>query len=157
MLKYTDTEVVFKEVPDEITLAINLSNCPIHCPGCHSPHLWENIGDELNENSIKSLIESHPGISCVSLMGGDLCPKEVSDIFQYVKNTFKDIKTSWYSGRNIISKEIDLKNFDFIKIGPYIESLGGLDKETTNQIMYKITDSGELVDITEKFRIKSWK
>lgn len=157
MLKYTDTEVVFKEVPDEITLAINLSNCPIHCSGCHSPHLWEDIGDELNENSIKSLIESHPGISCVSLMGGDLYPKEVSDIFQYVKNTFKDIKTSWYSGRNIISKEIDLKNFDFIKIGPYIESLGGLEKKTTNQIMYKITNSGELVDITEKFRIKSWK
>jgi anaerobic ribonucleoside-triphosphate reductase activating protein len=157
MLKYTDTEVVFKEVPDEITLAINLSNCPIHCPGCHSPHLWEDIGDELNEESISGLIRNNTGISCVSLMGGDLNPKEVSDIFGYIKNTFKDIKTSWYSGRNTVSKEIDLKNFDFIKIGPYIESLGGLDKETTNQIMYKITDSGELVDITEKFRIKSWK
>jgi len=39
MLKYTTAQVVFSEIPDEITLAINLSNCPIHCPNCHSKEL----------------------------------------------------------------------------------------------------------------------
>ena len=28
MLKYVDSKVVFAEIPDEITLAINISNCP---------------------------------------------------------------------------------------------------------------------------------
>ena len=39
MLKYVDTKVVFAEVPDEVTLAINISNCPCHCDGCHSEYL----------------------------------------------------------------------------------------------------------------------
>lgn len=41
MLKYVNTDIVFQEFPDEVTLAINLSNCPCHCPGCHSSYLWE--------------------------------------------------------------------------------------------------------------------
>ena len=44
MLKYVNTDVVFQEIPDEVTLAINISNCPCHCPGCHSRYLWEDIG-----------------------------------------------------------------------------------------------------------------
>ena len=47
MLKYVDTKVVFQEIPDEITLAINISNCPCHCPGCHSSYLAEDIGNAL--------------------------------------------------------------------------------------------------------------
>ena len=44
MLKYVNTGVVFQEIPDEVTLAINISNCPCRCPGCHSHYLWEDIG-----------------------------------------------------------------------------------------------------------------
>ena len=47
MVKYVNTEVVFEEIPDEITLAINVSNCPNQCPGCHSPYLREDIGEDL--------------------------------------------------------------------------------------------------------------
>ena len=39
MLKYVNTGVVFQEIPDEVTLAINISNCPCHCPGCHSHYV----------------------------------------------------------------------------------------------------------------------
>ena len=42
------------------------------------------------------------------------------------------------------------KVFDYIKIGPYIEKLGPLNKETTNQRLYKRTDSG-WEDITKMF------
>ena len=38
-MKYIDTKIVFSEVPDEITLAINISGCPIHCADCHSKYL----------------------------------------------------------------------------------------------------------------------
>lgn len=31
MVKYTDIQVTFREIPDEITLCINISGCPNHC------------------------------------------------------------------------------------------------------------------------------
>ena len=37
-------DVVFQEIPGEVTLALNLSGCPNRCAGCHSPHLWEEVG-----------------------------------------------------------------------------------------------------------------
>ena len=152
MLKYTDTEVVFKEVPDEITLAINISGCPIHCPGCHSKELWKNIGDELNEESLEKLIIKNRGISCIGFMGGDSEPKEVERLTKYVHQNHPDIKVAWYSGKESISEEINPESFDFIKIGPYIEERGGLDKEGTNQIFYRVNKGGDLEDITERFK-----
>ena len=51
MIKYVpeDTQVVFAEIPDEVSLAINISCCPHRCPGCHSPYLQKDYGVELDE------------------------------------------------------------------------------------------------------------
>ena len=43
MLKYVNTGIVFQEIPDEVTLAINISNCPCRCPGCHSRYLPKGV------------------------------------------------------------------------------------------------------------------
>ena len=67
-MKYTGAEITFAEVPDEITLCINISNCPCHCKGCHSPYLAEDIGEELTEDSLHKLISSNEGITCVAFM-----------------------------------------------------------------------------------------
>ena len=150
MLKYLDTEVTFREFPDEISLCINITNCPFHCPGCHSPELWEDIGEELNYKSLIKLIESNKGITCVGFMGG--IPKSIEILAGIVKKYNNILKVGWYWGGNSIPKEINLENFDFIKIGPYKKDLGGLDNPNTNQRMYKIVDN-KLVDITSKFWI----
>lgn len=131
MLKYVDTKVVFQEIPDEITLAINISNCPCHCPGCHSSYLAEDIGNPLIEYPkgysddfvihIDELIEKSPGISCVSMMGGDSDPTLVNVLASYLKDFYPDLKVAWYSGRESLPKSINLNNFDYIKLGPYIE------------------------------------
>ena len=57
MLKYVETAITFSEVPDEITLCINISNCPCHCKGCHSQYLWEDKGTILNEETLTSKIK----------------------------------------------------------------------------------------------------
>ena len=64
-MKIYNTQVVLREFPDEITLALNISNCPNRCKGCHSPYLQEDQGVVVYEDILDSLIESNPGISCV--------------------------------------------------------------------------------------------
>ena len=36
------TSVVIEEIPDRVTLAVDISNCQGNCIGCHSPFLKEN-------------------------------------------------------------------------------------------------------------------
>lgn len=72
MLKFADYDIVFQEVPDETTLALNLSNCPHRCEGCHSPQLREDIGTPLTPESLDSLLARYPYVTCVGLMGGRL-------------------------------------------------------------------------------------
>ena len=57
MLKYHSTYIGFREIPDEISLCINLTNCPNNCKGCHSPWLLEDIGIPLTYNEILNLIK----------------------------------------------------------------------------------------------------
>ena len=150
MLKYVDTKVVFAEVPDEITLAINISNCPCQCKGCHSSYLAQDIGEPLDLQHLTNLIDSNKGITCVCIMGGDANPSEVDDIAQDIKEYYPELKVGWYSGRQELSKDIELSNFDFIKLGPYKEEFGPLNSKTTNQRFYKVNGK-ELVDITSRF------
>ena len=71
MLKYVNHDIVFREFPDEVTLAINLSCCPNGCTGCHSAYLRGDVGEELTLQRLEALIESYAGeITCVALMGG---------------------------------------------------------------------------------------
>ena len=51
--------VVFEEIPDEITLAINITNCPCKCPGCHSKFLWDDNGTELTVEVLHKLIKEN--------------------------------------------------------------------------------------------------
>lgn len=149
MIKYVDTMVTFSEFPDEISLCINISNCPCHCIGCHSSYLAEDIGEPLLESTLHKLITENKGITCVGFMGGDIEPKSVNALAQYIKTEYT-LKVGWYSGRKELSEDIELDNFDYIKIGPYIEECGPLNNPNTNQRMY-LVDNGQLIDITSKF------
>ena len=136
MIKYLETLVAFAEIPDEITLCINITNCPCHCNGCHSSYLSKDIGEELNNDVLDKLISDNSGISCIAFMGGDSSPKEINDLAKYVKDKYP-ISVAWYSGRQELSKDINLDNFDYIKLGPYIKELGPLTSKTTNQRLYQ--------------------
>lgn len=149
MLKYVDAKVVFAEVPDEVTLAINISNCPCQCKGCHSSYLAQDIGTELTFNEVRKLIKKNSGISCIAFMGGDSEPKRIDALASFVTNHYQ-LKVAWYSGRQELSNHIDLYNFDYIKLGPYKEEFGPLNSRTTNQRFYKVSD-GKLINITSKF------
>lgn len=151
MLKYLNTQVTFAEVPDEITLCINITGCKNGCKNCHSSYLAQDIGTELTFNEVRKLIKKNSGISCIALMGGDAEPDKINTLASFIINHYGSIKVAWYSGRQELNNNIDLCNFDYIKLGPYKEEFGPLNSRTTNQRFYKVNGK-ELVDITNKFR-----
>lgn len=159
MLKFLNTQVTFSEVPDEISLCIEISGCKLRCPGCHSPHLQEDVGNELTTDLLKELIDNNKGITCVCFMGGDCDLMRLYILADYVHEL--GLKTAWYSGLafsleslgDVVARPIITDSFDYVKTGPYVESLGPLNKKTTNQRMYKkVSDKPiKFEDITYKF------
>ena len=152
MLKYVNTGIVFQEIPDEVTLAISISNCPCHCPRCHSRYLWEDIGLPLTTDAIDAFVETYgEDITCISFMGGDADPKGVNLLAQYIHEEHPQFKVAWYSGKTVISAAVNKQDFDYIKIGPFIKHLGPLKNPTTNQRLYRQNAQGEFEDITSRF------
>lgn len=160
MLKYYNTQVVFQEFPGEITLAINLTNCPNHCSGCHSSWLQEDIGKELTVEELCKILELYVDseITCIGFMGGDNDVEFLLEIVKALHESHPKYRIGWYTGQNIPAEELGknystYKHFDYIKTGPYVEALGGLDKPTTNQRMYRnVRKVQEWLDITKYFQ-----
>ncbi len=153
MLKFTDTKIVFQEIPDQITLAINISGCPCACEGCHSSYLAEDVGEDLSVEALGELLKRNDSISCLSFMGGDREPSHISRLAAAVRDLAPGIMVAWYSGRDQLSQEVDLQNFDFVKIGSYQSDRGALDSPSTNQRLYRVDRATQqLIDITYKMQ-----
>lgn len=147
-MKFYNYDVVFQEIPDEVSLAVNITNCPNHCLGCHSPHLWKDEGIVLDSAMLDTLAAKYRGlITCVCLMGGDADRTAVEQLARHIKQSL-GLKVGWYSGKNEFPTNPDY--FDYVKIGPYIPENGGLKSPTTNQRLYHRTE-GEWQDITCRF------
>ncbi len=84
-------------------------------------------------------------------MGGDAAPHEVQRMAAFVRSaTNENLKVAWYSGRSTMPAGCLAHNFDYIKLGPYVEALGGLQSANSNQRFYKI-EAGKMVDATSMF------
>ena len=154
-MKYIDTKIVFSEVPDEITLAINIRGCLIHCADCHSKYLWEDKGNNLDDKELLRLIKSNSGITCVSFMGGDDRETELQLLAKCVKENTK-LKVAWYSGRSYFQLiNFNYSLFDYVKIGDYRADRGPLNNPNTNQKMFKLdvlpNNFIGMINITNKF------
>lgn len=152
-LKYLGYSIVFQEVPDEVTLAINISGCPHKCEGCHSKYLWEYEGHYVSDD-LETLIKKYKGlITCVCFMGGDQNQKELTDLLILVHK--HGLKTALYTGCDFMS-DLHIRvlgNLNYLKIGHYDESYGGLDSDNTNQRMFAWDwKYGKWDDVTYKFR-----
>jgi anaerobic ribonucleoside-triphosphate reductase activating protein len=110
----------------------------------------EDAGMILNENILADLVEKYRNaITCVCFMGGDSSPSEVDRLAAFLRKNYS-MKTGWYSGKSDIPADCFIQHFDYIKLGPYIQHLGGLNSATTNQRFYRI-ENGNMIDITNCF------
>ena len=99
MIKYAKdmTTVVFEEIPDKISVAINITNCQNNCIGCHSKFLKNNMGEILDEKEIDKIMKRENGVDCFLFMGeGNDIPRLI-ELNNYVKDTY-NIETGIYSG-----------------------------------------------------------
>jgi anaerobic ribonucleoside-triphosphate reductase activating protein len=150
-LKYSNYEIVFQEIPNELTLAINVTGCPHKCPDCHSKFLWEYTGNYIKNDIVKIIEKYKSFITCVCFMGGDQNQEELIELCKLIKS-YK-LKTALYSGLDDIENISSnlKKELDFIKIGSYNKDMGGLNDPKTNQKMFEITNN-KFNDITYKFQ-----
>ena len=148
MIKFKDSYIVFEEIPDRVSLAVNITNCQNNCIGCHSHELSINNEEELTEGIIDKLIKENYGIDCFLFMGEGKDRGRLLELAKYIKHNY-NLKVAIYSGRNNVESDF-YEVFDYIKIGEYKEEFGTLNKETTNQRLYEIGADG-IKDITYKF------
>lgn len=145
MLKFSSYDVVMQEIPNEVSLVFSIVGCKLACKGCHSSYLWdENSGEELTDEVFISLINKYSGlISCVLFMGGEWDEDLVSKL-KIAKSL--ELKTALYTGlplKKVNTKIIEQLNF--LKTGRWVEKLGGLSSETTNQKLINL-QTGEILN-----------
>jgi len=151
-MNYSNPQIVFQEVPNEISLAISISGCDLACNGCHSAFTWdENYGKSLSLENIDILLKNYEGlISCFLFYGGEWNIKKLLPLIKYIKN--KNLKICLYTGREISEINIELiELLDYLKTGRYLKQLGGLQNKITNQKFYKINNGIILEELNYLF------
>ena len=155
MLKFTETDITFKEVPGKICRCFSVSNCGLHCKNCHSPELQGDNGEELTPEKLLNFIKQDKRVvDCYVFLGEGNDIEALKRLLIICKNN--GLETCIYSGKSNAWQFINdyLHLLDYIKVGPYIEELGGLDNQNTNKKFFNIIwgkDNAELVDETYKF------
>lgn len=131
-MRFTEMEVTFNEVPDEIALTFLISGCPLKCKGCHSEYSWSlEVGTPLTETLFKKKLEKFQGfITTVCFLGGEWHQEALIERLKIAQKA--GLKTCLYSGFERVSLRI-MNHLDFLKLGRWIEEKGGLDSKATNQ------------------------
>jgi anaerobic ribonucleoside-triphosphate reductase activating protein len=133
-MRYSGLQVVFQEIPNEVSLAIHVVGCPLRCPGCHSSDLWKSDqGEELSSEHLnKLLLNYRKYITCVVFMGGEWHLEELLKVIAQVHDA--GFKTALYTGLEWELVDGRLKEkLDYLKYGPFIKEKGGLSSPNTNQ------------------------
>ena len=132
MLNIVEYDIVFQEVPTEVSLALTVAGCPIQCKGCHRADTWrKEVGTPLTSDFLAELLARYQDlISCVLFMGGEWQPVSLLSALKHVRGT--GLKTALYTGLDEISPTL-MSELQYLKTGPWMVERGGLDSPTTNQ------------------------
>lgn len=111
-----------------------ISGCPLKCSGCHSSYSWnQNLGSDLTVERLSALLDQYSSyITCVVFLGGDWDIESLEVLIETANQ--RNLKTCLYTGLNREEVPAQVREkLDYLKYGPYIKELGGLDSPITNQ------------------------
>lgn len=157
MLRFSAEQVVFQEVPGEVSLAFTITGCPVGCKGCHSADSWPaDRGELLTPDYLSQRLKHyHPLLSCVLMLGGEWQPAALIELLKVARDA--GLNTCLYTGYEDVSEAIK-QHLTYLKTGPWIAELGGLTSPTTNQKFYDLRTqtllnhrflSGDLIACTD--------
>ncbi len=149
-MRYHKHSITFNEIPSEISLVFTITGCGGPCKGCHSPFLHNpKNGHYLSFDYFKELLAKYQGqITTVLFLGGEWYLDQLNEMLKEAKR--RKIKTALYSSKQYKDIPRKLKmNLTYLKVGPYIAGLGGLESVITNQKLYQLKP--KKIDITSKF------
>ena len=136
-LRFSVEQIVWQEVPNEVSLAFLFSGCPLRCQGCHSADSWKaGQGTVLTESHLAGRLQRYRGlISCVLFMGGEWVPGELRRMLEVVVRA--GLRTCLYTGLEreeleAVSADI-IPHLTYLKTGRWRAELGGLESPRTNQ------------------------
>lgn len=136
-MKYLEKQIVFREIPQEISLSYLVTGCPGRCPGCHSADSWNpDRGNTLTaEVLLQDLEKYRKAITCVLFMGGEWEELTLIHLLKICRD--QQIKTALYTGADDVSEDLKA-HLDYLKTGSYRQDLGGLDSPLTNQTLWHL-------------------
>lgn len=136
-------QIVLQEVPGEVSLCFSISGCTLHCKGCHSPFLWKSgSGILLTEALYHSKLKTYKDLaSCVLFMGGEWHIKELIHFLKIAQS--EGYKTCLYTGETDVPSKIK-DRLTWLKTGPWLAELGGLDSKKTNQKFIEVKTNTNL-------------
>lgn len=140
MFNTLSPQILFQEVPDEVSLGFTVMGCPLRCKGCHSKDTWsEEGGSPLTTATFTHYLLQYDGyISCVVFFGGEWKANKLIEMLD-IAQEFK-LKTCLYTGLNQVSEQIK-KRLTFLKTGPWLRDLGGLNQVNTNQKFIEVASN----------------
>ncbi len=141
------TSVVLEEIPDRVSLAVDISGCRGNCVGCHSPFLKQDIGEELTSAVLDSLVADNYGVNCFLFLGEGSDAPALLSLARHARSL--GLEVALYSGRESVEPAF-WEVFDYIKLGPYKADCGPLNNPATNQRLYHVV-AGRREDITSRF------
>ena len=132
MLRFTDEQIAFQEVPNEVSLAFTIAGCTLGCKGCHSSYSWQaNQGTPLTPVYLQHRLDSYKNlISCVLFLGGEWQPEALISLLKLSRSA--NLNTCLYTGLDDVSPALK-QRLTYLKTGRWLSELGGLNSSTTNQ------------------------
>lgn len=132
MLRFLNEDVVFQEVPGEVSLAYTVAGCPLRCRGCHSADTWDSMrGERLTPAYLEHRLKGYQGlITCVVFFGGEWQPEALLQLLCIAER--EGLNRCLYTGLETVGPRLQ-RHLTFLKTGPWIVERGGLESPDTNQ------------------------
>lgn len=128
-------EVSLGELPSEICLTFSVSGCQLNCKGC----FWDKTKTtyKLDLDFYKDILFQYEGyITAVVFLGGEWDSNLISYLklakeYGYCTCLYTGLEDSEFE--NLPNYQELINSLTFLKTGRYIEHLGNLHSENTNQ------------------------
>ena len=142
MLNYYDYDIYLTEIPHEISLGFSITGCPLRCKGCQWEVLWDrDKGEPLTLDVFSGICSKNREASCILFFGGEW-DFHLMALLKFAKENHPRFNLALYSGQELSFFEDTeyMKLLDYLKVGQYVEELGGLQSPSTNQRLFRLED-----------------